>query len=145
VRDQRPADAINPRIPRQRAVGKFRQFIIVIRRQVALGLANLLFHDVEIVEKPLAGRCYLLTLLGSLRQLAERDYQVGRIFVQAAAQGPAPLQPFSDQLRGCKALGMLLQALSTEKLSPDRLETAIIALDLQNLREPRSETANITH
>ncbi len=111
---QRPGNAIDARIARQRSVAQPRQFTIEAGRQVALRLAGLLLDNVEIVQKPFAGRGYRFFRLGRFRQQAEMGHQGGVIFLQTAGQRRRGFPGTPHNLRLGETAGMLFQPVQAE-------------------------------
>jgi hypothetical protein len=56
VRDQLDGDIVYARILRERSIRELRQLLVVATGQIRPDLANVLLHDVGIVEEPVTCR-----------------------------------------------------------------------------------------
>ncbi len=120
MRDKRPSDAIDAWKASQRPLRELGKFTVIVGGEILADFPNLLLHDVEIVEKPLAGRGNLVAGLRRLGQHSKIGDQPVRIFLEAAAKGfPNPCRP-ANRLRFCETFGVLFKALGTEQFGPDR-------------------------
>ena len=80
-----PGQAKDPRVARERTVGELRQLTVIARRQVVMDLAQLLFHEVEVVQQPFGCRGDRLTGLQGLRAGAVGLQQDIGVFPDPAA------------------------------------------------------------
>ncbi len=114
--DQGPGDTEDARVSGQRAVRELRQQAIEARRQIVLDLADLLVHDVEIVEQPF---CRRRDRLARARRADDRAVGVDQDFgigIKPRRVPSAGSAVRNDALRGREAFGMLLQPLDAEQL-----------------------------
>ena len=116
-----PGDAVDAGISGEGPFGELGQLAIEAGGQIVADLAELLVHDVEVVGQPLGRRGDHPLLADGERDDPIRLAQDAPVGLDARQQGePAPRRPARDALSGREAVRVLLQALDTEELRPDR-------------------------
>ncbi len=90
MRNEGPRDTKDAGVALQRSVQQFRQQAIEARRQIILDLANLLIHNMKIIEQPLRRRGDRLLRGGGPHDCAMRFGEDVRVVVKAWGEGTAP-------------------------------------------------------
>src|SRR3989475_6639832 len=90
-------------------------------RQVIADLAQLLVHEMEVVDQPFRRRRDRPLLANGLRDHPMRLAQDTTVLENARQQSTALTRLAHDALGGRQALGVLFEALDTKELGPDRL------------------------
>ncbi|MDT4818208.1 hypothetical protein FQZ97_512990 [compost metagenome] len=116
VGDKGPSHPEDSRIAREWPLRELGKLAIVAGRQVVPDLADLLLHDVIVVEQPFRGRRYLGTAfqLGGVRPIGGQ--QGGCVLAEAAAQGPHASRRHRHRLRRGEALRVQFQPFNAEQL-----------------------------
>ncbi|MNS70210.1 hypothetical protein D3C72_1035510 [compost metagenome] len=86
VRDHLQRNVVHPGQALGRTAGQFRQAAAVALGQMALGQADLLFDQVEVVQQPFVGGGELAVLLHGFDQQRAGFAQQGLVFIQARQQ-----------------------------------------------------------
>ena len=137
VGDIGPGDAQHPRIARERSLGELRQLLIVAGRQILADLADLHFHDVVVVDKPLGGRRDRTPAPDRIDQRPVVFEEGDGIFIEAPGDRPPLDRQGGDRLRPGEADRMLLQALGIEELRSDGLDVVPWRLSFAPSEQPR--------
>ena len=120
VGDEGPGDPIDPRIAVERAGGELGQLPIESRRQIVPDLAQLLVHDVEVIDEPFRRRGDRPLLPDGPGHDAVGLAQEASVVLDPPQQ-LAALRRAHDGLGRGQALGMLLESLDAEQLGTNRL------------------------
>ena len=121
VRDKGPGDAVDTRIADKGPVGQLGQLPVEARRQIVADLAQLLIHDVEVVDEPFRRGHDRALFADCLGHRAIRLAQDAPVVLDAREQRTSPHGSAEHRLGGRQALRVLLEALDPEELRPDRL------------------------
>ncbi len=121
VRNERPGDSVDARIAGERPLGQLGQLPIEPGRQVVADLAQLLVHDVEVVDEPFRRRRDRALLADGVGDHAVRVAKHAAVVFHALQQPPPPTRPPHDALGRRQALGVLLESLDAEELGTDRV------------------------
>ena len=121
VRDVRPREAEDARIPLQRTVGQLRELAVVVGRQVVPDLADLLVDDVEVVDQPFGGRRDRAFSLDGARQGPVRREQDPAVLRDPRSDRAPLTGRIGNGLGSGQALGVLLEPFHAEELRENRL------------------------
>src|SRR5216117_600913 len=121
MRDERPSDSIDARIAGKRSLDQLGQLPIEPRRQVVPDLAQLLVHDVKVVDEPFRRRGDRALLTDGVGDHAIRLAEHATVVFDTLQQSPPPARLPQGALGGRQALGVLLEALDAEELGADRV------------------------
>ena len=115
VRDERPGDAEDPRIARERTVRELRQLPVEAGRQVQSRVADLLLHEVVVVQQPLGGRHRAAPALEFECAGPVGGEQDGRVVVEPPVQRRHVRRTSAHRLRLGEAARVLLEAFDAEQ------------------------------
>ncbi len=121
MRDVGPGETKDPRVALQMAFGELGELRVVVRGQVVADLAELLVHDVEIVDKPFGGWRDPSFVLDGPGEHAVGLQQDAAVLSDAGLDIMSAMWCGGDPLRSGKGLRVLLQPLHAEELGEDRL------------------------
>ncbi len=121
VRHERPGDAEDPRVPLEEPGRELGQLAVEAARQVLADLAELVVHDVEVVDQPLRRRGDRALLADGFRDGAVGSKENAAVVDEPRQQAPPAARVVRYALRGREALGVLLESLNAEELSADGL------------------------
>jgi hypothetical protein len=129
VRDQRDRQLVDPRISGERATAQHRQLPVVAPRQALAHLADVILHDVIVVEQPFAGGADVHTPVGGGGEARVRVLEDVPGAVEAVEERRPPARTFSpiQPLPRCQGLGSLAQVLGAKQLAPDGAGEQILA------------------
>ena len=118
VRDERDRQLVDPGVAGERAPGQLGQLAVIAPRQAVAHLADVLLHDVVVVEQPLSRR----PDVGLGRsQPGVGAGQDGLRAIQPGQQGcPPPLAATGDPPLAGEGAGPLGQMLGPQQLAPKR-------------------------
>jgi hypothetical protein len=122
VCDERPGDAENARVSRQRPDRELREFPVVALRKVLADLADLRFDDVVVVGEPFGRRRDRAALADGCRDRTVRGQQHDAVVPQTRAQRLHGRRARRHGLGSGQRLGMLLEPLDAEQLGADDVE-----------------------
>ncbi len=100
VSDVRPGQTDDPGIPLEMALGELGQLAVVVRGQIIADLAQLLVHDVEVVDEPLSGRRDRALVLDGACQCAVGGKQDAPILTDAGPKGVSAARIVGGRLCG---------------------------------------------
>jgi hypothetical protein len=128
MRDQGDGQLVDPGVTGQGTAGQLRELPVVATRQALPHLADVLLHDVVVVEQPLTGGADVSgpigggeTVVGLLEDPAG-PVQAGK--ERGPPSGPSPRR---QALAGGDLLGPLGQAFGAQQLAPDGPREAVLA------------------
>ena len=118
MRNIGPGDAINPRQPLQRFVGKLWQVRVIATWHAVMDLLKLRFDQVKIIQQPFGGRGDVLPLVRCARNVVVGLPQRIDIFLDAWRErvSLSPARSLFDGLRCGKTAAVLLKALRSKQL-----------------------------
>ena len=121
MRDERPGQSVDAREALEDSGGELGQLAVEPGREVLLDLSNLLFDDVEVVEKPLGGGGDGAGLPTGLRNRPLGLKEHSGVLAQTRQEPPPGCLPDVDGLFGRQRRGELLQVLRREKFGTNRV------------------------
>ena len=121
VRHECPGDPEDPGVTLQEPGRELGQLAVEAVRQILADLADLVVHDVEIVDQPLGRRGDRALLADRFREGAVGSEESTAVVDEPRQQAPPAARVVRYALRGREALGVLLESLNAEELSADGL------------------------
>ena len=118
--DERPGQPINAWIALEVTVSQLRQLSVKAGGQIITDLAQLLVHNVVVVDQPLCRRCDRPLLADCLGDCTIRFEQHSPVVQHASQERTAFSRRGRDALGGGKAFSVLLKTLGAEEFSPNR-------------------------
>ena len=114
-----PGDGENTRIAGKMAFGQFGQLAVKARRKILGDLAQLQFHQMEIVQQPFRRRRDRLSPLDGTSAESISVQQDIDVVAQSSRQAGHARWVTRNAVRGRKRLGVVLQPFGAEKFRPD--------------------------
>jgi hypothetical protein len=120
VRDESPGNSENARIALERPFRKLRELAIIAAREIVVNFADLLIHDVKIVNQPFRRRHDDLIFADCLGDGTIGLEQHPAVVCEPSCQRPAGRWFRSNALSGRKTLRMLFEPFDAEQFAPNR-------------------------
>ena len=114
-----PGQAKHPRIVGQRSFAEFGKLAIVTRGKVGADLADLLLHEMEVIEEPFGGGRHRPAGIDGRRNRTIGLQQHALVVAQTRDERLARGQRGMDGLAGRQALRVLLEPLDAEQFAAD--------------------------